>query len=570
MRFILYIFLLFFTIFMNGQVVIKPFVSKDKVNLDENIKLTFVVQIRGVIETESPLYLPDFSKFHVIGSASNRNTIIIGDEVVDEKIYQWVLKPLKSGNIKVGAARINVNGKNFYTEPFDIEVADVEIVKNHERKYEQPYLNIEFDNKSTYQNEPLHGRVKVYASNINDLQKVKNVHLQEQPYLKIENISYQKSDIDVINPNLVCQTIANFIMLPTKNGVIKVKPALGKMSKNVKLQSKPVLLTVESLPVSNDDNYTNAVGEYFKSVIELGPKSQLKINQPFKVFLKFKGKGNLSNVQIPSIIKQDSLEVFPPKISRKVFMRDNQLMGDITAEYVIVPKKSGDISLTIEDFVYFNPSTREYLSMEKPILNVHIKDKEILLDTQATYQKVNEYTNNVLSTVDNPILDTKSLMIEEENKFSWKVIIVILPLLLLVLFFIFRLKKWQTKRENDKKNLKDVVPLGSVEETEREIKMKFDNTFIEEDLDYIRQLKDRGKYDTFFKELQIVEQKIVDRSSFATIDELIMLKKGQNGLEEYLKIKNKINIEKYNPVKNQEDIEDIYRSIWNLFSDIRV
>ena len=124
-----YILFLFSAFVTYGQVTLAVSDVKDpKVN--QRFNLTVILEINGEnMEQETPLRMPDLSKFDIIGTASEQNTIVLDSkkgEVLNQMVYQVVLNPKQAGKIKFGSVLVTVNGKIYKTEPFDIYVRENE------------------------------------------------------------------------------------------------------------------------------------------------------------------------------------------------------------------------------------------------------------------------------------------------------------------------------------------------------------------------------------------------------------------------------------------------------------
>lgn len=563
MRLKLYIlFLLFWTILGQSQVTIIPFLNKDKVNVNETFTVTFVVQIKGEIVSESPLHLPDFSKFQIVGSASNRNTIVVGTEVIDEKVYQWVLKPLKPGKVKVGVARMEVNGKSYYTTPIDVEVNEIAQTKAVIPSLPKTYIDVELMNDNVYQNQPIVGKVKAYASNVYDLKKVKNIHFTEQKNLQIEQINYQKSDVEIFTPHLVSQIIARFVLLPTKSGKVFLPPISANIARGKKIKSAPIPLEIKPLPYPQPKEFQNAVGEDYKMEIISPTLNEIMVNEPIKIAVKLKGKGNLSNLIMPLLQKEESLEIYPPKIKRN----SQETNKELIAEYIVIPKKSGNLKLTTTGFSYFNPSTKQYIDLSPKSLLLKIKSREHILDEKSTFEKMNEYTHNVLGKVENPILETQGLSSKTQKKMKWKTIILNFVLVILFLFFFLLFRKWQKNRLKNKNYLTS-KSLGSVEESEKEIKELLENN-IQDDLFFLQKMKEQKKYNAFFEAIKDLEFKLKDKFQVSDIQEFIRNNMKEETMLKYQKIQEKIQFQKYLPVQDEQEIDKIYEAIVKLYSQI--
>lgn len=102
----LHIFLLFCTVFAYGQVTLAISEVKDaKVN--QRFNLTVLLEIAGEnMQQETPLRMPDLSKFEILGSASEQNTVVLDakkGDIINQMVYQLSLSPKQIGKLKFGS-----------------------------------------------------------------------------------------------------------------------------------------------------------------------------------------------------------------------------------------------------------------------------------------------------------------------------------------------------------------------------------------------------------------------------------------------------------------------------------
>ncbi|MCB4234632.1 BatD family protein [Kaistella anthropi] len=103
-------------------------VKDAKVN--QRFNLTVLLEIAGEnMQQETPLRMPDLSKFEILGSASEQNTVVLDakkGDIINQMVYQLSLSPKQIGKLKFGSVLVTVNGKIYKTEPFEINVRDNE------------------------------------------------------------------------------------------------------------------------------------------------------------------------------------------------------------------------------------------------------------------------------------------------------------------------------------------------------------------------------------------------------------------------------------------------------------
>ncbi len=160
-----------------GQVTVLTDVNTKEPKQNEPVVLTIVQEVVGEnMEQQSPLRLPDLSKFDIVGSASEQNTFIDQKKGirVNQIIYQLYLQPKVTGKVKIGSALLTVNGKIYKSEPFDILVKETSRAET-EYLSKDVYLNVEVQDKEVYENQPTVAVLRAYSKNYDNFRKLENI-----------------------------------------------------------------------------------------------------------------------------------------------------------------------------------------------------------------------------------------------------------------------------------------------------------------------------------------------------------------------------------------------------------
>ena len=160
-----------------GQVTVLTDVNTKEPKQNEPVVLTIVQEVVGEnMEQQSPLRLPDLSKFDIAGNASEQNTFIDQKRGirVNQIIYQLYLQPKVKGKVKIGSALLTVNGKIYKSEPFDILVKETSRAET-EYLSKDVYLNVEVQDKEVYENQPTVAVLRAYSKNYDNFRKLENI-----------------------------------------------------------------------------------------------------------------------------------------------------------------------------------------------------------------------------------------------------------------------------------------------------------------------------------------------------------------------------------------------------------
>ena len=569
-----YILFLVSAVFTYGQVTLAISDVKDQ-KVNQRFTLTVLLEISGEnMEQQTPLQMPDFSKFDIIGTASERNTIVLDakkGDVINQLVYQCVLAPKQAGKVKIGSALVTVNGKIYKTEPFDINVRESErtsVADNSEKN--DLYLNLEIQDKVVYKNEPTIAILRAYSRDYDNFRKVGKVHFSHQRNANIKPVSFAKSEIES-NAGIASQVIGVFMIFPSETGTVEINPisaSFANSRKPNKISSNKVQLNVKQLPAGMPSHFKNAVGKFALDLMSLRIEEISEIDKPLNIILKLSGSGNLGSLHLPKILGSQDYIFYSPKITKQSSAKKNGLTGSITAEYIVVPKKSGPVSIKFEDFSYFDPESKKYTDLGGKELLIDVKTPVQIADAKTTLQKVNEYTNTVLETVNTPVLQTQNLIVKDKNKIDWKVVAGNFGLLTIFgsLFLI-------VLRKREKKKLKPRIilqPISTIAETEELIRQKLSN-HIEESIEYLKILKDNKDFTKFFKAYNDLNRETKEYHSAKSESEfraILEKTKGQLISERYRALSEQIQIEKFAPIHDEDQIDGLYNNIRSLYSEI--
>ena len=570
-----YILFLFSAIFTYGQVTLAVSDVKNP-RVNQRFNLTVILEISGEnMEQETPLRMPDLSKFDIIGSASEQNTVVLDakkGDVLNQMVYQWVLTPKEAGKIRFGSVLVTVNGKIYKTEPFEINVKDNEkksAVAEHTNHSNEVYLNLELKKNVVYKNEPAVAVLRAYSKDYDNFRKVSNLQFSPQKNASIKPINYTKSEIET-SSGMASQVIGTFMIFPNESGPIAINAfsaVVGNATKPTKVSSNRVRLNVKKLPDGMPSNFKNAVGNFEVAVSQTNTDEIPEVDKPLNISVRLSGAGNFGSLDLPKIIDSPDYVFYTPQITTKTVPQKDGLSGDVIAEYVVIPKKAGSISINFENFSFFNPKEVQYTDLGPKSLLLNVKTPGEIADAKSTIEKVNDYTNIVLETVNTPVLQTHNLKIKNKDKINWKIVAGNLGLMVAVLSLFVVLRKRQEKKKVKPQQLRSSI---SIAETEEIIRKKIGHQF-DENIEYLKILKENKDFETFFTAYQELNNET--KNFFSVINEsefrnYLEQNKGAHVAEQYRILSEKIQIEKYAPFHTAEHIDLILEAIISFYNEI--
>ena len=567
-----YITFLLLSVISYGQVTLLTDVNVKEAKPNEPIVLTIVQEVAGDdLVQQSPLRMPDLSKFDIIGTASEQNTFIDQRKGlrVNQFVYQYYLMPKVSGKVKIGSALLTVNGKIYKSEPFDILVKDGS--KNPEADYlaKDVYLNLEVSDKTVYENQPTVAVLRAYSKNFDNFRKLENIKVSEQSNAIVKPISYKKQNIETKDDGeYSSQIIATFVIFPEKSGNVEIEPvsALVKNAEMGKVVSNKVKINVKNLPTGSPESFKNAVGNFNVSIETIDAPKEIEINKPVNVLVKIAGNGNLDANKLPKIIDSEQYTFFKPKITSKLTTNKEGVNGVIAATYVLIPKKAGKINISTEDFSFFEPNLKKYVDIGAKSLLLNVLTPQQIAANKTTLDVVDDYTKNVIETVPLPVVEKKNNA--SYYSFNWKNVLLNLALLFGcgLVFYYF------VNRRKEKKVLKPIPlkPITTIAEEEERIRNQIKPDFYSY-FNYLNTLKVDGDFSAFFKTYEDLHHDVetyIERKSKESLKSYVQNTKGRKFFEDFKDLEKLMSIEKYAPIHDQEHIDELYHSIVKIYSEI--
>ena len=562
MRLRAYILSFILPIFGYGQVTLLSETDTKEYQVREPFNLSIGLEIIGEnYQQQSPVRLPDLSKFEILGNATESVAAIDPEtgNVVRQVLYHLILQPKHAGKTRIGSALVQVNGRTYKSEPFEILVRDGK--RKHDAWGRSVSMVMEVLDKEVYENQPVNVVLKLKANphNYLDFRKVNQIKLPQKTK-NIYTVNLKREDIEIDkNDETAMQVIASFVVVPEKDGNLFVSPATALFNEE-RILSNPLKIHVKKLPEGAPRGFKNAVGK-FDLEIEI-PKEEVEVNQPMDVFVKLKGKGNIIGAELPKIVESDDYTILKP--TQKIDVKESELSGEKTDHYVIIPKKEGEITIRYEDFAYFDIDEKQYQTINSDDIKILSLSKEAMDSPTSTLGKMMDDTGHILKKVNLLPVSEKE---KEEESFDFGrfagIGLLVFGSLLAIYFFTFRKKKpkqWSNVQEDDK--------ITTIAETEELLK---ENISIGKEY-YFGALKnavDKGDFASFFEnyqELHTEAENQIKRLKNQTISEFLEEIENADFVKDFEQFRTEIQEVKYAPVHG--DLYEFYNNIVKFYTKI--
>ncbi|MEK6772806.1 MAG: BatD family protein [Bdellovibrionota bacterium] len=132
--------------------------------------------------------------------------------------------------------------------------------------------------------------------------------------------------------------------------------------------SKPVKIKVNPLPTEGrPSSFSGAVGQF--RVSAKAEKSQVPVNQPFSLKVRFEGSGNAKGIELPGISWPNGLEIYDTKSESKFFKNG---LSFKEFEILIIPRQEGEMTIPAIDVSVFDPIQKKYLTQKTTAIPIKV------------------------------------------------------------------------------------------------------------------------------------------------------------------------------------------------------
>jgi hypothetical protein len=350
------------------------------VTMGEQFSLTFSLNERG-----EDLRMPEIENFDILmgpSVGSSRSMQIINGRTTQSVnyTYTFILRANKEGTFTIPPASIKVNRKVYPSNSISVQV-----IKGNQQPTanDQLFIKYETDKTNVFKGEQIQVTLKLYSRvglSIVDqtLPSFEGFWTQDIELPQAEQ-TRDREAVDGVIFNVY--TLQKKVVIPQQTGTLYIEPAemvfdvqqrvrsqsvfddfFGSVQ-NIRTQSKSkrIAINVKDLPPA-PAGFNGAVGRF--SLTSSIDKEQVLTNEAITIGVKVDGNGNLRHITPFKFSFPPDFEVYDPRTSYNTRPTDNGIIGSTSFEQVVIPRFAGTFSIPSQRFVYFDPSAREYKTLQ--------------------------------------------------------------------------------------------------------------------------------------------------------------------------------------------------------------
>lgn len=360
---------------------------------------------------------PNFTNFEIVGgpfSSQSSSVQIVNGSVTKSTThtYSFYLRAIKEGSYTIPSATITVDKKKIKSTTEEITVVkDNSVVTGSSSAgsantgAKEVFLEASPSKKTAYIGEQILLRYKIYYTIPISQLSISKAPSYSGFWMKDvteNNGTLQQSSIVRNGTEYHVATIQEIVLIPQKAGTLTIDPLdisciaqiknenrqsrgydpfdnffgdiMGSSYTNVKkeIKSQPIDIEVKTLPAKDKpSSFKGAVGQFtFTSSID---KTEMKSNDAFTVTYTVSGNGNIELLELPKPVFPPDFEVYDPKITTNTKNNSYGISGTKKAEYVVIPRVSGEFSLSPTEFSYFDPTKSRYVTLSSDKYELHVE-----------------------------------------------------------------------------------------------------------------------------------------------------------------------------------------------------
>lgn len=318
--------------------------------------------------------------------------------------YSFVYRAEKSGTFTIPETSITANGKTYTTQAVKFTVLPADQANSQgvrvddystqtsdkQLSKDDIFVRIITSKSNAYEQEAIECTIKLYTK-----YSISSFLATTQPSFDgflIEEKDIQSSLNEIENykgQNYMTAVLKKCIIFPQKSGKLTINSGkyditvvqyeqvnMGFFSTNrpverqISVSSNSASIQIAPLPSPQPDGFTGAVGNF--TIDSKLSASSFRTNEAASLIYTIAGTGNIKYIKEPIIDFPSEFEQYTPKNDIKASVVGNTVKGSMTIEYTFVPQNVGEFKIGSDKFVYFNPVSKEYITLTTPGYDINV------------------------------------------------------------------------------------------------------------------------------------------------------------------------------------------------------
>lgn len=401
-----------------------------QVSVNSKFSITYILK-DGEASTSS-LKVPQINGCSLIfgpSVASSQSYQIINGKASSssQHEYTYYYRADKEGEYTIGAASIVVDGKKMTTQHASLTIVaskhsqdnqsngvnssnqpvDIDDIstQNAGKKVDanDVFIRISTSRSSAYEQEAIECTIKLYTKySISEFMAI------TQPSFNgflVEDLQFQSS----INARETYNgqeyqtaVLKKCVLFPQKSGNLTIVSGTYDLTvvqyeqvnmgfyvvnqpvtKKIRINSNNASVSIQPLPTPQPTGFDGAVGQ-FTAAVRMSTNN-FRTNEPATLTYTINGTGNIKYIKDAIIDFPSEFEQYTPNHTVDAEMKGNNVSGSSITEYTFIPKEVGNYTINVPNFVYFDPTSKEYKTIELESYDIKVAQGISGLTTNQQY-----------------------------------------------------------------------------------------------------------------------------------------------------------------------------------------
>ena len=398
-----------------AQISVQASVDRNEVGQDESV--AFKISIEGdklSMDVSDPAYrAPDFEELQSFQSASAQSIWVNGQFEIKNTIrVTKILKPLKTGKLKITDIQVRVGGKTYTAGPVEVNVVAAGSATPPPSGYggtiglrgatkikgqKAFFVRAEINKSKLFKGEQVIVSYYLYRST-----RLFNIEVGKYPILK----GFLREDLELPVQRAISEgelvtvdgmsyrkiLLARYAAYPLQEGKLQIDSLSLKASyyagnsrsrdqddlfsqffsqlnpQSAVQASELVPVEVRALPdTGKPSNFSGGVGDF--TVDAAVNQYEVKSGEALTLTVKVEGRGNVSAISEPKLELPSTVEVYETKGTAKTGVGG---IGQKVFEILLIPRAPGPITLPPISFVFFNPEEEKYVTRSTAPIQINV------------------------------------------------------------------------------------------------------------------------------------------------------------------------------------------------------
>jgi hypothetical protein len=362
------------------DITVSASVTANKISLKDASQLTLTVS--GVKDNIDAPTLPKIDGLDIQYLGPSTQITIVNGQYSSQRSFIYNIFPSKTGQVQIPSIKMTVNGKDFNTEPINLEVVDGPAAQNAssdqapaENLSDKIFLVLASTKSQVYMGEKIPIIMKLFVSGV----QVRNIEFpqMDKTGFQMEDVGQPQQYAQTVNG--VQYNVVDFrtFIYPTRKGELEIGPAQMQVNllyktqdrsndffgamfdsyqvRPVMVKSQPLKLTVQDLPAeSKPADFSGAVGQ-LDFTASISPADVI-VGDPVTLKMKVSGSANFKSIQMP-VFNDSRFKTYEPQIKDEGNAK--------TLEQVIIPTTEQIVEIPSMTFSYFDALDGQYKTLSQ-------------------------------------------------------------------------------------------------------------------------------------------------------------------------------------------------------------